>query len=167
MRKILKKVLVFIVCFFMLFCAGCEQKIIEAENNNHIFNPTISEWENNSEKQEINTNFEIDFDKVNWDSIENIKFFIYFGTRLVGTAESKGENLDNLLTQIEDSGVQVINCNFYRITKKSENDGYFIRSYCNIEYPEKPNYIKITLLERKEDKIVRYTISNNKYKLEN
>ena len=167
MKKIYK---LFIIVLFLListtYLIGCQPKIVEAKNDNHISNPTISNWIEKDNKYKLNTFINIDFNKISWDNIENIKFFIYFGTRLVGTAESSGANLDNLLMDIPDDGIQVINCDFYKIKKKKEDDNKWIRSYCNIEYPEVANYLKVTVVERKDGKLVRYTTSNNKYKLE-
>ena len=151
------------VCISVLCLCGCEPKIKEVENNNHILNPTITNWQNIDNKWQINTFFNVDFNKVSWENIDNIKFFIYFGTRLVGTAESSGINLDNLLLEVEDNGIQVISCNFYNIKDKKQDDGFFVRSYCNIQYPQTPNFLKVTLTERTEDKLIRYTISNKRY----
>lgn len=145
---------------------GCEARIKDVKNENHLTNPTITNWVKKDDRWQINTFCNIDFDKISWDNVEEIKFFLYFGTRLIGTAESNGINLDNLLIGTGETGVQVINCNFYNIKEKKQDDGLFIRSYCNIEYPETPNYLKVTVLERKDGKHIRYTVSNNKYKNE-
>ena len=163
----MKKILISLFSIILLLCfVGCEPKIIESENNNHISNPTISNWIEEDNKYKLNTFINIDFNKISWENIENIKFFIYFGTRLVGTAESSGANLDNLLMDIPDSGIQVISCNFYKIKEKKQDDKKWVRSYCNIEYPEVANYLKVTVVERKNGKLVRYTTSNNKFKNE-
>ena len=165
MKKIYKLLSVVLFCIFSCICfVGCKPKIIEAKNVNHLTNPTITDFVYLEDKWQLNTFVNIDFNKIEWDNIKEIKFFLYYGTRLVGTAVSKGENLDNLLMQIPDSGVQVISCNFYKIDKKKENDGLWIRSYCTMEYPESATYLKVTVQEQKDTQILRYTTSNNKFK---
>lgn len=174
-----KKMYKFIFCLlfpfiFVFFCFACAEPIAEIENKTQLLNPTVAGWYKNNEEIKIDTYIKIDFDQIKISQIQSIKFFLYKGTKLLGTATSQKDNLNTLLTNqqvywlntgnYEDTvGIQTLSCGFYASKKKSD-DGEWQRTACYVNYPETPNYLKAYIIVREYGKLVRYTVSNNKYK---
>ena len=129
--------------------AGCGDPTPTVVDGGDIVHaPTITSWyDGGNGTRLLDTSVNIDFDQVKIADVDKITFILKDGDEVLGTAVSKGENLETLLedcasywatvenpeeyydSYLDVKGDRIISCAFATRTEENDN-GYWVRSAC-------------------------------------
>ena len=120
-----------------------------------ILNPSITNWYGDNNEY-LDTSVTIDFDKVAKDDITKITFELLKDEKVIGDAVSEGKNLETLFAECEQywvggaTGQQVLS-NAFKNRVEKEDNGYWVRSACDIDARDKvqPNGLRV-MMETKD-----------------
>lgn len=159
-----KKNIFFIIAMLLFATLSCGFKV-NAESD-VIFSPKIRCWEKNGSFCYLDTTVNIDFDKVDVLEIESITFEILDNGQLLGSAISKGENLEHLLkycstfwgqtpsTYTSVTGQRTLTCKFRELQTTHDN-GYWIRSPLSANQEVLPSTVRVTLTTNSQTYVVQ------------